>query len=184
MPARNIHRKASKINKTNTIFSSCFGLPIALYSFLKSVTWIFSQPPFGRYIRKIRTHADRNNNIVTGTAKINQSANEISFISGKIILTIRTNERLGGVPTNVAIPPIDAEYAIPSNNPTEYFPIFCCPRLSSSFKMIDNAMGTIIMAVAVFDIHMESNDVASIKPSKILPGLIPNEIKILSAIRR
>ena len=41
--------------------------------------------------------------------------------------------------------------------------------------MMDKAMGTIIIAVAVFDIHIDKKAVASINPSKIRPGLIPKE---------
>ena len=130
------------------------------------------------YIKYNNNHAPAKIKIVTGIAKINQSANEISVISGKIILIIRANERFGGVPTSVAIPPIEAEYAIPRSNPIEYLPIFASPRLSSNFIIIDKAIGTIIIAVAVFDIHIDKNEVASIKPSNILPGLIPKKIRI------
>src|SRR5680860_817140 len=128
------------INNTKTIFSSIFGLPSAIYSFLKSLMCKFFQLLLGLYIKCNKSQAAPNKRTVAGIAKINQSANEISGISGKIILTILANERLGGVPTNVEIPPIDAEYAMPKSKPMEYFPIFACPILSSSFKIIDNAM--------------------------------------------
>jgi hypothetical protein len=49
---------------------------------------------------------------------------------------------------------------------------------------MESAMGTIIMAVAVFDIHIDKKEVASIKPNNIRPGLIPNKIRILRAILR
>ena len=141
---------------------------------LKSFSRILSQLFFGLYIKYNNNQAVINSKIVTGIAKINQSANEISSIAGKIILTIRAKDKFGGVPTSVEIPPIDAEYAIPKSKPIEYFPILTSPKLSSSFIIIERAIGTIIIAVAVFDIHIERKEVANIKPSKILPGLIPN----------
>ena len=41
-----------------------------------------------------------------GMAKKNHCANDISGASGNDIANILTKERLGGVPTNVAIPPM------------------------------------------------------------------------------
>ena len=41
-------------------------------------------------------------------AKMSQSAKDISGMAGKMIFAIRAKDRLGGVPTRVAIPPMDA----------------------------------------------------------------------------
>ena len=43
-------------------------------------------------------------------------------------------------------------------------------------------MGTIMLVVAVFDIHMERNMVGSIRPSMSSLGLVPMVIRALSAI--
>jgi hypothetical protein len=44
-------------------------------------------------------------------------------------------------------------------------------------------MGTIIMAVAVFEIHIDRNAVAAINPSNTRRGLVPVNSMIFSAIR-
>ena len=43
-------------------------------------------------------------------------------------------------------------------------------------------MGTIMLVVAVFDIHMERNMVGSIRPSMSSLGLVPMVMRALSAI--
>jgi len=53
-------------------------------------------------------HAAMNIKIVMGIANINQLAKEISGASGNIMAKIRAKDKLGGVPTRVAIPPIEA----------------------------------------------------------------------------
>ena len=99
-----------------------------------------------------------------------------------MILKIRTKERLGGVPTNVAIPPMEQEYAIPSKIPVfSDFTFWGVYTFSSSLE-IENAMGSIIMAVAVFDIHMDKIQDANIKPLNIRKGLPPAMESIFSAI--
>ena len=49
--------------------------------------------------------------------------------------------------------------------------------------MIERAMGTIIMVVAVLDIHMDRKAVADMNPISILPGLMPKNINTFIAIR-
>jgi len=53
------------------------------------------------------------NVIEIGKANKNQDAKEISGALGNNIVRIRAKDRFGGVPTRVAIPPIDALYAMP-----------------------------------------------------------------------
>jgi len=54
----------------------------------------------------------------------------------------------------------------------------------SSIRIItESAIGTIIMVVAVLEIHIDRNAVAIIKPNKILPGFTPNHFKTLRAMR-
>jgi len=48
------------------------------------------------------------NTTETGRAKTNHVANEMSGASGKMIVRMRRNDRLGGVPMIVAMPPIEA----------------------------------------------------------------------------
>ena len=55
----------------------------------------------------------------SGKAKKNHFANVISGPLGKRMLKIRTNDRFGGVPTMVAIPPMEALYAKPRKMPLE-----------------------------------------------------------------
>ncbi len=43
-----------------------------------------------------------------GRAKTNHVAKDISGASGKVMAKIRAKERFGGVPTSVAIPPMEA----------------------------------------------------------------------------
>ncbi len=51
-------------------------------------------------------------------------------------------------------------------------------------RMIATAIGIIIMAVAVFEIHIEMKPVASMNPSTRRRGLVPTTRMIWSAIRR
>ena len=91
------------------IFSSGFALPSSWYSFLNSSLFTPSQGCFGLYMKKSSSHAAMKTSTVIQIAKISQSANDISGMAGKMIFAIRANDRLGGVPTSVAIPPMDAE---------------------------------------------------------------------------
>ena len=54
---------------------------------------------------------------------------------------------------------------------------------SSSLLIMESNMGTIIMAVAVLEIHIERKAVANIKPSKMRAGLVPVIMRIRKAIR-
>ncbi len=49
--------------------------------------------------------------------------------------------------------------------------------------MIASTIGTIIIVVAVLDIHMDRNAVATMNPNRMLRGLMPNQSRIRSAIR-
>ena len=53
------------------------------------------------------------------------------------------------------------------------FRVFFSPNLSSICEMIDIPMGTIMMAVAVFDIHIERNAAEIINPRIMVEGLPP-----------
>ena len=50
--------------------------------------------------------------------------------------------------------------------------------------MIAIAIGTIIMVVAVFDIHMDKNQVATMNPRRIRLGLMPISRMMRRAMRR
>ncbi len=54
--------------------------------------------------------------------------------------------------------------------------------LSSSLMMMARTMGTIIIVAAVFDIHMERNQVATMKPMRILNGWTPKRRRMRRAI--
>ncbi len=63
---------------------------------------------------------------------------------------------------SVAIPPMDAAYATPSMSAVRRRR---GPSPSPKRSPIASAIGYIIAAVAVFEIHIEMNPVASITPS-------------------
>ena len=67
----------------------------------------------------------------------------------------------GGVPIKVAIPPIFAAQATLRRIGRANLSRCSGSRMAITLE----AMGNIIMAVAVFDIHMDMNAVASIKPA-------------------
>jgi hypothetical protein len=82
---------------------------------------------------------------------------------------IPAKTRFGGVPIKVAIPPIDALYAMDSikalpnikfSSSEVFFKSFIC-------LMIAIPIGSIITAVAVLEIHMDKKAVATIKPKII-----------------
>ena len=54
---------------------------------------------------------------------------------------------------------------------------------SAAAVLTAKAIGSIIRVVAVFEIHMDSNAVAIIKPKIMLLALVPTDLIILSAIR-
>ena len=118
--------------------------------FLKKSCWINSQ----RMVRKT---------IEMGSAKINHLAKEISGAWGKVMLKILAKDRFGGVPTRVAMPPMEALYARARNRPTENCLTWSLPRSFSRRMMIARAMGSIIIVVAVLLIHMDKNAVAAMK---------------------
>ena len=85
----------------------------------------------------------------------------------------------GGVPTNVATPPMLAAYAVASRSAGSIV-----VRCEGMWAEIDRAMGSIIKAVAVFEIHMLRKAVASMNPSTILRPEVPVWDKIANATRR
>ncbi len=60
-----------------------------------------------------------------------------------------------------------------------------CSSPTTSVKAVitEKAIGSIIMAVAVFDIHMDKKAAANIKPNKIMIGLLPVRDRIFRAMR-
>ena len=98
--------------------------------------------------------------------------------------TTPAKTRFGGVPIIVAMPPIEALYAIESNKafPNCLFSLTEVEGLSSSCFIIASAIGSIITDVAVFDIHIDKNAVATIKPKIIRLILVPIAEMIFKAI--
>lgn len=92
--------------------------------------------------------------------------------------------RLGGVPISVAIPPIDAEKAMARKSDLEKGSTAAgSPVISSSLVTIARALGTIVRAVAVFDIHIDKKAVTIIIPHNNIRGRSPNIKTVLRAIR-
>ena len=86
----------------------------------------------------------------------------------------------GGVPTNVAMPPRLAAYAVPRSNAEGKLGW----RVMSILDNTDIAMGSIIRVVAVLEIHMLRPAVASINPAMSLLGLPPAATNTFKANRR
>ena len=98
-----------------------------------------------------------------------------------ISLAAPANTAFGGVPISVALPPIDAAYAMPSMSaiPNSYGPSWSCGRNISPTAM---PIGNIMAAVAVLLIHIERNAVAIMNPSTSWYGPVPTHDRIDSAI--
>lgn len=102
---------------------------------------------------------------------------------GKDFVTTCDAIKFGGVPIKVAIPPIEAEKAIDNNNDFANGSIaFGSPVISSNLVTIANAFGTIVNAVAVFEIHMERNAVTMIMPKRSILGFNPKIKTVFRAI--
>lgn len=87
---------------------------------------------------------------------------------------ILENARLGGVPIRVAIPPMLAEYATDSISANEKFALdFSSAIPSSARDRTAKAIGSIIIAVAVFEIHADRTAVEIMKPRISRRGLSP-----------
>ena len=135
-------------------------------------------------IRVIRSHAKSSMNAAIGSAMTNHAPKEMCGASGKVIAKMRWRERFGGVPTSVAIPPAEQAYAIPSMIDTEKARVRPRPNCSSMRRMTASPTGTIMIAVAVFEIHMERKAAASMKPSTMRAGPPPTARMTQRAIRR
>ena len=97
---------------------------------------------------------------------------------------MRTKDRLGGVPTSVVSPPTVQPYAIPSIRPTDRWRAPSRPASLSICRQMARPIGTIMTAVAVFEIHIDRNAAATMKPRTIRAGPPPTAWMMLSAIRR
>ena len=117
-----------------------------------------------------------------GNPNLNQVAKVISYPN--VSSTTPANIKFGGVPINVLIPPIDALYAIPNIKalPKILFSFSIVFGLSFSWSTIAIAIGNIITAVAVLEIHIERKAVATIKPSMIFITSVPIKLIIFNAI--
>ena len=119
-----------------------------------------------------------------GSARSSQLAKDNSGALGNRIYRIRASDMFGGVPINVAIPPMEAEYAVPSMRAMEKRRAADLSRCSRIGTRIAIAMGTIIMVDAVLLIHIDKNHVDVINPSTMRGGLVPRMRKMRSAMRR
>ena len=99
--------------------------------------------------------------------------------------TIPAKTRFGGVPIKVANPPIEALNAIESIKALPNIRFSSSGVLFKSFICLTIAipMGSIITAVAVFDIHMDKKAVAIIKPKIIFRTSVPIKLMMFKAIR-
>ena len=86
---------------------------------------------------------------------------------------------VGGVPMIVAMPPIFAAQATLSSTGLDNLDCFSSFNTPSTLV----AMGNIIMAVAVFEIHMDIKPVANINPAINPASLVPVRFKIHKAMR-
>ncbi len=100
-------RKISRQNKASTRFSLVETGPSSSYLFMKKFFFRFDISGLGLYRKYRNSKVITNMAIVSGKAKRAHCPKDISGPAGKIISKIRTNDRLGGVPTKVLIPPIE-----------------------------------------------------------------------------
>ena len=73
---------------------------------------------------------------------------------------------------------------MPSMTATENVRVFSFPNCSSILRITARPTGSIMMAVAVLEIHMERKAAASMKPSTIRAGPPPTERMTHRAMRR
>lgn len=119
-----------------------------------------------------------------GRAIVSHWPKETTGPSGKEICEILAKAKFGGVPTSVEMPPIEHEYPMPSITPVENPFVSLGRNCFSSSRITDKPMGSIMVAVAVFEIHIDRKAEASMKPSTILSGPPPTVAIIVNAIRR
>ena len=108
MPALKIQRKASDRNTMSTVFSSKLAGPSSLYFIRK---WFLFNRENCSMVGIVGYNTARmasSINMVTGKAKKNQFANDISDAPGYINVRILGNTRFVGEPTSVAMPPMEA----------------------------------------------------------------------------
>ena len=77
----------------------------------------------------------------------------------------------------------DREYAIPNKTDFEKFFVSSLPNSFSIFVITASAIGSIITAVAVFEIHIDRKAPENINPNKIEFAVPPNIEIIFRAIR-
>ena len=112
----------------------------------------------------------------SGSANTNHSAKVISGAAGKTISRIRAKARLGGVPINVARPPIEARVGNADQQAHARSVIRVSRRsVSLNWLTMAIAIGTTIIVAAVFEIHIDRNHVAAMKPSATRRGLVPSK---------
>ena len=87
--------------------------------------------------------------------------------------------KFGGVPISVAIPPILADQAILNKIGRERDSDFCFGKTAKTLV----AIGSIIIEVAVLEIHMDINPVLIINPANKPWSWVPVLFKIHNAIR-
>ena len=91
----------------------------------------------------------------------------------------------GGVPISVAIPPMLHAYASPSSTTIAKFDFKFASAmffLVSTRAIIESAIGSIIIAVAVLLTHMLKNAAAIMNPIIIDFGFVPTNLRMFSAI--
>ena len=103
---------------------------------------------------------------------------QLKKLSSKLKFSVKypANIAFGAVPINVAIPPMEDEYAIERNN------IFLNSSSCLIFSIMDIAIGSIKRQVAVLDNHMLKKEVEIMKPERILSLLLPKNNNIRKAI--
>ena len=108
MLPRNSHSAASSVKRKSTTPSSKQIFPKRLYSSLKTAMSAANESLREMNKRVSVPQAIIRKTTANGNPNTNQLAKEISGAPGKYILNIRLNDRLGGVPIRVAVPPMEA----------------------------------------------------------------------------
>jgi len=144
-----------------------------------------------RWVTDVSQNQAINRNMtIKGTAKIIHEKKSISGAAGKILDNWATRIPFGGVPIRVAIPPMVAAYATPrrrqvANCRSPPFSLFLSVKTPGRRVVTRaRAIGIIIIAVAVLEIHIEINAVATMNPSTSFFVPEPARLITLRAMRR
>ncbi len=186
---RKIQASATPQNTRSVHFSPPFSPPSADSSpLIISPPCEITRGSFRNATMVSQAQAKIRNMVENGIAKTIQEKKSIVGAWGKRVSSWARRMPFGGVPISVAIPPIvpakatarSRQVAKPRSSSVSHV---LSPVHGISVETMANAMGIIIIADAVLDIHIERNAVATMNPKMSLFELVPVRHMIWRAIR-